>query len=73
MVSLKSLKCTRLLGRDNSLRKASNVIIDRVNFSRGNEVAGVSIRKAIEIDYIIALTLVEAEGLGGAGGAVEGN
>jgi hypothetical protein len=73
MISSESLKCARLLGRDNSLRKVSNVIISGVNFSRGNKAAGVSIREVVEIDYIIILTLVEVEGPEGAGGVVEGN
>jgi hypothetical protein len=72
-VSSESLKCARLLDRDDSLRKASSVIIGEVNFSGGNKVAGVSIREAVGIDYIIALILAEAEGPGGAGEAIGGN
>jgi hypothetical protein len=72
-VSSESLKCARLLGRDDSLRKASSVVIGGVNFSRGNETTGVSIREAVGTDYIIALTSAEAEGPGGAGEAVGGN
>jgi hypothetical protein len=72
-VSSESLKCARLLDRDDSLRKASNIIIGGVNFSGGNKAAGVSIREAVRIDYVIALILAEAEGLGGADEAVGGN
>jgi hypothetical protein len=72
-ISSESSKCARLLGRDDSLRKTSSVIIGGVNFSGGNEAAGVSIGEAVEIDYVIALTLAEAEGLEEVGGAVGGN
>jgi hypothetical protein len=72
-VSSESSKCARLLGRDDSPRKASSVTIGGVNFSGGNETAGVSIREAVGTDHMIALTSAEAEGPGGAGGAVGGN
>jgi hypothetical protein len=72
-VSLESSKCARLLGRDDLPRKASSVIIDGVNFSGGNKAAGVSIGEAVRTDHVIALTSAEAEGPGGAGGAVGGN
>jgi hypothetical protein len=44
-----------------------------VNFSRGNEVAGISIKEAIEINYMITLILVEAKGPEGAGEVVRDN
>jgi hypothetical protein len=72
-ISLESLKCTRLLSQDDLLRKAFNVIISGVNFSRGNEVVKVSIKEAVKTNYIIALALIEAEGLEGVGGATRDN
>jgi hypothetical protein len=72
-VSSESLKCARLLGRDDSPRNASNVIISGVNFDEGNEAARVSIGEAVKTDHVIALALAEAEGLRGADGATRDN
>jgi hypothetical protein len=44
-----------------------------VNFSGGNEAAGISIKEVIEINYVITLILVEAKGPEGAGEAVRDN